>query len=895
MFRYLDADASGGLTEQELETLRDSVPAFRDNDGAIGRFFDRLDADADGVVSLAEYEKVRELRPRGRPESSPPSRPKEPSEESMPTRTDEPATEAPPKPDDASARPLADDAEKLAHFESRIRPLLVTHCYGCHSADADTLEGGLALDTRAGIRAGGHSGPAVVPGNPAASLMLAAIRHENGLEMPPKHRLSAAEIADVVAWIDAGAADPRDGAAPAVSGIDLTQGREFWAFKQWVKPASPAVADEMWARGEIDRFVQVAREGAGLAPVADADPRTLIRRLSFDLIGLPPSPEDVREFLAGWPRDPEATFLATVDRLLASPHFGERWGRHWLDIARYAESSGKETSFSYPEAWRYRDYVIDAFNADMPFDQFVTEQLAGDLLPSASTFERARRLVATGFLALGPKSHVERNPLQFEMDLVDEQIDAVSLAFLGLTVACARCHDHKFDPVSQRDYYALAGIFRSTETCYGTIRIVQNNNPSRLLPLPESAGVPAGSPPLTAAERMRLEADLAELRAERRGLVQEKRFATTEFLRNGIRLATEQARLTSFTADGMPKLFAMGVQDREGPRDSELFVRGEVEKPAAAVPRGFVQVLGGDGSPTIRGGSGRRELAAWIASADNPLTARVFVNRVWLHLFGRGLVPTPDNFGMSGQPPSHPALLDHLASTFVEDSWSLKQLVRRIVTSRTYRLDSAFDEAAAAMDPDNTLLWRMTPRRLDAEAIRDAMLTTAGTLDLVPPVGSAVARNGEGYTAGLDRGGGFAERNYSCRAVYLPAIRGRPLESLDVFDGADGSLVMGQRDQTTVPVQSLYLLNSPFVLALAAAAAERLMGEATSPADRIDLAYERWFGRPATDGERAAALAFVDRYRREAAAGRPGGRSEFAAWTTFCQSLWASGEFLVRR
>jgi len=683
--------------------------------------------------------------------------------------------------------------------------------------------------------------------------------------------------------------------AAAESDIDLESGREFWAFRRPVRPEIPAVLDADWPRGEIDRFVQAARERQGLTPAGDADPRTLIRRLSFDLVGLPPTPEEVRDFLAAWQRGPEAAFTAAVDRLLASPHFGERWGRHWLDVARYAESSGKETSFSYPEAWRYRDYVIESFNADLPFDRFVREQLAGDLLPAASDSERARRLVATGFLALGPKSHVERTKLQFEMDVVDEQIDAVSLAFLGLTVACARCHDHKFDPVSQRDYYALAGIFRSTDTFYGTIPVIQNNNPGQLLPLPESAGMPAGRPPLSAADREKLEAQLAELRAERRAMTKDKRFATSEFVRNGIVLATQQARLASFTADGAPRLVAMGVKEHAEPRDSELFVRGEVEKPAATVPRGFVQVLCDGTTPTITGGSGRRELATWIASADNPLTARVFVNRVWLNLFGRGLVPTPDNFGMSGQSPSHPDLLDHLAVTFVDDGWSPKRLIRRIVTSRTYRLASTLDEARAQTDPDNQWLWRMSPRRLDAEAIRDAMLATAGTLDLKPPVGSAVAREGEGYTAGLDRGGQLAERNFTCRAVYLPAIRGRPLESLDVFDGVDGSLVTGQREQTTVPIQSLYLLNSPPVLALAATAASRLAADAPSPAARVELAYERWFGRPPTDAERETALSFVARYRDEAATARPGAAAEFAAWTAFCQSLWASGEFLVRR
>jgi dienelactone hydrolase len=898
VFAWLDADSSGDVTRQELNKLRDVVPAFRENPDAVEGFFRRLDTDSDGRLTLEEYKLVRELRQRPRPAATPASPAAAPPDDTDATRSpparsaDEPAADA----TAAANRPTA-EAASLAHFESRVRPLLVARCYGCHSADAGKREGGLALDTRAGIRAGGHSGPAVVPGDVAASLLVAAVRHEDGLEMPPDgESLSADQVADLVRWIVDGAIDPRDGvAAIADDGIDVERGREFWAFKRPVRPGLPAVAAGGWSDGEIDHFVQAARERAGLQAVADADPRTLIRRLSLDLVGLPPEPGEVQAFVTAWQHDPDAAFIAAVDRLLSSAHFGERWGRHWLDVARYAESSGKETSFSYPEAWRYRDYVIDSFNSDVPFDRFVMEQLAGDLLPAASESEKARRLVATGFLALGPKSHVERNKLQFEMDVVDEQIDAVSLTFLGLTVACARCHDHKFDPVPQRDYYALAGIFRSTETCYGTIPVIQNNNPARLLPLPESAGMPAGVPPLSVAERERLEAQVAALRAERREMSRNKQFATSEFVRNGIVLATQEARLTAFMEDGTPKLLAMGVSDRKSPKDSEFFVRGEVEKPTATVPRGFLQVLSDSTTPSITGGSGRRELAKWITSADNPLTARVFVNRVWLNLFGRGLVPTPDNFGMSGQPPSHQELLDHLAVTFMEDGWSPKRLIRRIVLSRTYRLSSTFDEAAAAKDPDNQWLWRMTPRRLDAEAIRDAMLATAGTLVLDPPTGSAVARGGEGYTAGLDRAGQLAERRFNCRAVYLPAIRGRALESLEVFDGVDGSLVTGQRDQTTVPAQSLYLLNSPAVLALASTAAERLAADADSPAARVELAYERWFGRPPTEREREVALLFIDRYAREAVAVRPRGTPELAAWTTFCQSLWASGEFLVRR
>jgi dienelactone hydrolase/cytochrome c553 len=886
-FKYLDADEDGLLTEAELGKLKQTVAAFSDNPQALAQLFKRLDADSDGKLTLEEYRKVGTLR-RQQPAKAPSEAPQRPEVE---TPTEKPM------PSEGASKSAPAETANLAHFEKKIRPVLVAQCYSCHAADSKEIKGGLALDTRDGIRRGGDSGPAVVPGDVSASLLIAAIRHEDGLEMPPKKKLSDDQIADFVKWIETGAIDPRDGAAARTSSaIDIEKGREFWAFRRTVKPALPMVTDQSWPLTDVDRFVRAAQETNGVTVVGDADPQTLVRRLYFDLIGLPPTPEQVRDFVRDWQSDAQRTLETTVDRLLDSSHFGERWGRHWLDVARYAESSGKETSFSYPQAWRFRDYVIDSFNADVPFDQFIREQIAGDLLPADNEIQQAEQLVATGFLALGPKSHIERNKKQFEMDLVDEQIDAVTQAFLGLTVACARCHDHKFDPIPQTDYYALAGIFRSTETLYGTIPVIQNNNPSDLLTLPQGTGMTAGVPPLSSAERVRLEKQIADLRAKRAELAKNKQFASSQFVQNGILLNTVEAKLKAYESDGTPKVLAMGVRDRATAKDSELFVRGEVEKPGPTVPRGFVQVLCGATTHTVSSGSGRLELADWIASADNPLTARVFVNRVWLNLFGRGLVPTPDNLGVSGQTPSHPELLDHLAVTFVEDGWSPKSLIRRIVLSRVYRLDATFVEANFEKDPENVWLWRMSPRRLEAEAIRDAMLATAGRLELKPPVGSAVAIGGEGYTGGIERGGQLAEQRFNCRSVYLPAIRGRVFESLAEFDGVDGSVVTGQRSETTVPSQSLYLLNSPYVLGLANSAAQRLLKDADDPGARIDLAYQRWFGRTPSDTDRNAALAFLDRYRDKAQSdGRAAGGPEVAAWTAFCQSLWASGEFLVRK
>lgn len=887
-FKYLDADQDGLLTEAEFGKLKQTVAAFRDNPQALSQYFKRLDADGDGKLTLDEYRKVSEIRRQQQPKPRP-GAPRRPVSEEL---GDRPASA-----DGTSSRPGMSEVTSLAHFEKKIRPILVAQCYSCHAADSREIKGGLALDTREGIRKGGDSGPAVVPGDVNSSLLISAIRYEDGLEMPPKSKLTDQQIADFVKWIEAGAVDPREAAAvTSPAGIDIEKGREFWAFQPPVKTAPPLLKDDPWPLTDIDRFARAVQKRESVEVVDDADPRTLVRRLYFDLIGLPPTPEEIQTFVEDWQKNSEQTLEATTDRLLASRHFGERWGRHWLDVARYAESSGKETNFSYPQAWRYRDYVIDSFNADVPFDQFIREQIAGDLLPADNDIQRAEQLVATGFLALGPKSHIERNRQQFEMDLADEQIDAVSQAFLGLTVACARCHDHKFDPIPQTDYYALAGIFRSTETLFGTIPLVQNKNPAELLTLPDTVEIVSGVPGLSRRELENLEQQIADLRAKRREMSRNKEFATSEFLRTGILLNTLEGKLQSYAADGSPKLVAMGVRDRPAPRDSELFIRGEVEKPGPIVPRGFVQVLCNTETRMLSTGSGRLDLAYWIASTDNPLTARVIVNRVWLNLFGQGLVTTPDNFGMSGQLPSHPELLDYLAATFVEDGWSVKKLIRRLVLSRVYRLDSAHHETNHSIDPENVWLWRMSPRRLDAEAIRDAMLFTSGKLDLKPPVGSIVAIGGEGYTGGIERGNQLAEYKFNCRSVYLPAIRGRAFESLDVFDGVDGSMIVGQRAQTTVPSQSLYLLNSSYVVGLASVAAQRLMRDVSQPSARVDLAYQRWFGRLPTDSERDAALMFIDRCRQEAIKQKATKSTpELAAWMTFCQSLWASGEFLVRK
>jgi hypothetical protein len=872
-FRRLDADRNGTLSLTEFEVLRERGVYFRENPTHLEPVFEKLDKDKNGVLSLDEFRGIIELRrsAAGQIGTAAPPAKKETS----------PVT--PPAPKAARASPpAAASASDLAFFEKHIRPVLIKRCYECHSSEAKELKSGLSLDSRAALLKGGDSGLAVVPGQPGESLLISSLRHDHpDLKMPPEKsggKLEDLVIANFVEWVKRGVPMPEGTSRATTEAMEVRL--SHWAFQPVQDPPAPAVKDTRWPRTEVDRFVLAALEKKGLSPVADAAPAALLRRIHLDLTGLPPTEAEVAAFVSNSDKD---GIESVVRRLLDSPHFGERWGRHWLDVSRYAESSGKETDFAYPHAWRYRDYVIHSFNTDKPFDQFVCEQIAGDLDKADDPKLQTERLIATGFLAIGPKSHGERNPLQFEMDVVDEQIEAVGQAFLGLTVACARCHDHKHDPVSQRDYYALAGVFRSTDTRYGTIRLLQNNNPSALVPIPKDAQQPDALKPLSPENRTFLENSVKRGQASVNELVEKREFASPEFVRTRLRLEVDRARLAAFDADGTPKQFATCVREHETPCDSTLFIRGEVQKPGAAIPRGLPMFA--KGGAVVAQGSGRRELAAWISSADNPLTPRVLVNRVWLHLFGQGIVATPDNFGLSGEAPTHPELLEHLAARFVREGWSVKKLIAHLMGSHVYALATTHNPANIETDPDNTLLWRMTPRRLDAESIRDAMLLTAGKLDLKPPTGSAVGANGDGYVASLmPRTGGAPDQLLRCRSVYLPVMRNLPLESLALFDMAAGSSVTGQRAQTAVPAQSLYLLNSDYVKTIAEAAAKRLCDDRpTSDPDRITLAYERIFNRPPTGPETQAALRFVQSKPDPA-----------KRWAALCQSMWASYEFLSR-
>ncbi len=507
--------------------------------------------------------------------------------------------------------------EQLDFFESKIRPVLVRECYSCHSEQSGQMKGGLQVDHQARLETGGNSGPAIVPGNLEESLLWKAINYED-FAMPPKAQLPPRVIKDFRQWIDMGAPDPRKSdvqtVPSAVTAEDIRKGKMFWAYRQPTRPPVPDILAKDWARNPIDHFVFAALDSQGLRPSDDANPRSLLRRLSFDLLGLPPAPEQVAEFVQVWNRNPDSAIQQTVNQMLADPGFGERWGRHWLDVARYAESTGRELNATYPNAWRYRDYVIDAFNLDKPYNEFVQEQIAGDLLPARTDEEWAAHLIATGFLALGPKSLPEQNARQFELDLIDEQIDVATRVVLGTSVACARCHDHKFDPIPQEDYYAMVGIFQSTSTHYGTINTAQNRRPSNQLILPIDDPNPFDQS-LSRASIDRLQDELSNERAELRELLRERQQARrsnggeaqarrtfANLTRSRARIAAIESRLDSVDRSGHPRSFCMGVQDKPRPGHARLLVRGEFDQPADVVPRGFVQVLS-DRPSRIKGNS----------------------------------------------------------------------------------------------------------------------------------------------------------------------------------------------------------------------------------------------------------------------------------------------------
>ena len=794
-------------------------------------------------------------------------------------------------------------AKGVEFFESKIRPVLMQRCYSCHSSQAKEVKGGLLLDTREGVRKGGEGGSAVIPGDIEESLLLQAIKHET-YEMPPGDKLPDNVISDFEEWVRMGAPDPRVGKAAGGKKLSLADARSFWAFRKPTSVAPPAVKDTGWPKSHIDRFILAKLESKELHPVKDADRETLVRRAYFDLTGIPPSPEQIDAFLKDTSAD---AFSKLIDQLLDSPQFGERWGRHWLDIARFGESSGKERNVPYPYAWRYRDYVIASFNKDKPYDRFLREQVAGDLLQSSTPIERNENLIATGFLAIGTKSLNERNREQFFMDQADEQIDVTTRVALGMTVSCARCHDHKFDPISQSDYYAVAGIFRSTEVLSGVQAGNNKTGYEGRYSSMESSDTKPKHTPEQVAEIERLTTELKEVRARRQALSNlkpgnakakakgkgaKKLEVAAERIDKRIEALEQQLKEAKgqVATTGEP---VMAVRDSTNPANCRINIRGEVKDLGDEVPRGIPVVLAFDRNAKFdTEHSGRTQFATWLVSRENPLTARVMVNRIWAHLFGRGIVESVDNFGTLGDEPTHPELLDHLAVRFMSVNWSIKKTIKEIMLSRAYQMSSEHQEPGYAADPDNRLLWRMNRRRLEAEAIRDSILAVAGKLNLYAPEGSLVKDNGA-TEIGRRRGGEMPDfSSFNHRSIYLPFVRGKVPDMLSVFDAADPSLVVGQRDVTTVATQALFMMNSPLVIEQSTEAAKRvLFAAAQNDDDRIQYAFRLILGHGPSSEQRQHSLAYLKELEKLAGDVASAEARRLTAWSSLCQTLIASAEF----
>lgn len=908
--------------------------------------------------------------------------------------------------------------EDLEFFESKIRPALITHCYECHSEEKGKRKGGLWLDRRSGWEIGGDTGPAATPHDLAGSLLIETIRYDDpDLEMPPDGKMPAETIALFEEWVQRGLPDPRTGESqPAEEGIDIEEGREFWSFQPR--------RSEFGEKKNIDDFINASLAEKGIDPAGPATPEARLRRAKIDLTGLIPTVAEQDEFLAG--PTPEK-WEEMIDRWLASDAFGERWGRHWLDIVRYADSSGGGRAMPFYDAWRFRDFVIDSFRADKPLDRLVTQHVAGDLLPYENLKERQENLVATGFLVLGPINYENQNKAELELEIVDEQLDTLGRAFLGQTIGCARCHDHKFDPIPTADYYSLAGIFLSTD--FVTHANVSKWHTEPVPPTPEAKraiaqyqqalaeaeksvadlkreieelGGDAGSRKggVSAKElrgivvddteailtgewqesthsgrwvgagyihdrnegktekSVRFEAIIPEegeyelrmsfttgpnrntnvpVRIETRknklevsvneridpeidGLFQplgtfklesDEKVAVT--IRNQTRTdghvivdaiqwlplfeaespeenpdptllsrlqkeldeAEKQLKSVKKKAPEIPE--AMSVVDHEAEKisDTEIRIRGVESSRGETVPRGFLQVASWDEREIPDTSSGRLELAEWLVDPQNPLTARVLANRIWLKLLGEGLVRTPDNFGVTGQAPTHPELLDYLAKRLIDSGWSTKALVREIMTSSVYSRSS--DVAEVAGDPENLLYHRAHRRSLDAETLRDAVLTLAGTID----------KRGGGPSLPKDFKTEFGyEFTTLRRSVYVPVFRNSGHELFNTFDFANPNFTIGKRAQSSIPTQALYLTNSEFIHQHSAeAASELLQLPAANDIERVELAFRRTVGRFPKEEELAVAMNFLEE------SGETEEHDDADAWMALQRVLFASLDF----
>ena len=877
----------------------------------------------------------------------------------------------------ASAQPATD------HFEKKVRPLLIEKCISCHGPEKQ--KGGLRLDSRAGLLTGGDRGAAVVPSKPGESLLMHTLAHDGEVKMPPKNKLSATEIAAVREWVQAGAPWPNSettqAKAPPISKAaprEFTpEERKYWAFQPVTRPIAPAVRDaEGSVRNDIDRFLLAKLQEKGLSFAAPADKRTLIRRVTFDLTGLPPTPAEIEAFVKD--SSPKA-YENLVERLLASPGYGEKWGRRWLDIARYADSNGMDENLAYINAWRYRDWVIKSFNADTPYDQFIREQIAGDLIMGGSEAERAERMTATGFLVIGPKMLAEDDPMKMRMDIIDEQLDTLGQAVMGMTFGCARCHDHKFDPLTQADYYGLAGIFYSTKTMK-TLNVVATWNERTLGTPKEIAALAEHEKKLAVAKSALTKAEKAQKanvgtrvaeekkRAvdyasaasaihapqgsskrppmedvktlpEGRGLssspesVAIERKLVTAFVRQWVEVIKkregkvptgDELRKLAEAVDGpfrlspavekeiqaaikaeveklreqlaavqktRPAVDEVMAVDESKPENLKIHLRGNHLTLGDETPRQFPRIMSGAAnSPLGSDRSGRLELAKWMTRPEHPLTARVMANRIWAGHFGEGLVRSPDNFGKLGERPTHPDLLDWLASEFVRSNWSVKEMHRLILGSTAYRMSSAGDAKVAEMDPENKLYSHFNRRRLGAEEVRDGMLAVASMLDR-SMYGTLLKFNPRQYvTSTVSKR--FESYESPRRSVYLPIIRSGVYDVLQTLDFPDPSVPNGRRNTSTIPTQALLLLNSSLADETSESLAASILKEKSDDAARVDEAYLRTMGRSPTTAETEKVLAYLKKSEAIADPNLGSDPRRLVAWRGLCRVLLASNEFL---
>jgi hypothetical protein len=902
-------------------------------------------------------------------------------------------------------------AEQVEYFEKNVRPVLASKCQMCHNAKAKTS--GLDMSSGAAFFAGGASGSLINVDSPDQSLLLLALRYEGTLKMPPSGKLKEEEIARLREWIKMGApwpgVDRNASGKPAVSSGTRKHGSAFtdaewkyWAFQPVRKPAAPAVNNASWVQSPVDAFVLRKLEEKGLAPAAPAGKYELLRRVTYDLHGLPPTPQEIRDFVAD--QSPDA-FRKVVDRLLASPRYGEKWGRHWLDVARFADSTGNDEDHRYPYAFKYRDYVVEAFNNDLPYNQFVKEQIAGDLLPPAGGEGINRRgVIATGFLALGAKAIAQQDKQKMLYDVWDEQLDVMSKAFLGVTLSCARCHDHKFDPLTQKDYYGIVGMFASTKSFRDAETHVSKLLFTPLVPKSEfqvyekaqsvvankgvdieividrerhiaqgklidqlpaymmaarkkldaaegldsriikrwikhfgESEVPrpwlepfhqadeAGALAVAAKFQESARANLAEWakKMARYRVVQRRQIEEKNMLSEQPKLINEKdgffrdvfadggpfginARMidSAATAEGKAELQALRAEQKrlkdalppepemacavedDKPVIQKVLLRGDAGTPGEEAPKTFPLVIAGNDRLVVKEGSGRRELAEWLASAANPLTARVMVNRIWQGHFGEGIVRTPDNFGRMGERPTHPELLDYLAAEFVDKGWSIKEMHRLVLNSSTYRMASSASPEQVKTDGENRLLSRFPRRRLLVEEMRDGMLAISGKLDLKMggTLQSGFGTDGENSNGRLS----ISPEEQTRRTVYMPLRRANLPALFNLFDFGDATTPNGKRIVTNVAPQALFLMNSKFVSDQAGEVAKAALAESgLDGRQRVERIYLQVLNRPPSGGEVDSALSYAASFRQ-----RFPKTVELDGWQSLTRILLASNEFI---